>query len=58
MREEDYADVPDEVMARHFAERRRRRSRGSCSSCAHRGCCDDDCGGRYWVDTETENKED
>ena len=58
MREEDYADVPDEVMARHFAERRRRRSRGSCSSCAHRGCYDDDCGGRYWVETKTENKED
>lgn len=56
MREEDYADVPDEVMARHFAERRR--SRGSCSSCAHRGCCDDYCGGRYWVETKTENEED
>ena len=58
MREEDYADVPDDVMARHFAKRRRRRSRGSCSSCRHRGCCDDYCGGLYWVDTKTGNEED
>ena len=28
MREEDYADVPDEVMAEYFAERYRRRGKG------------------------------
>ena len=48
MREEDYADIPDEVMAEYFAAKDRRRSAGSCSSCIHNGCCDCYCGGRYW----------
>ena len=56
MREEDYADVPDEVMADYFAKRDRRRSRGSCTSCAHYGCCDSGCGGRYWVDDNAEDE--
>lgn len=48
MREEDYADIPDEVMAEYFAAKDRRRSAGSCPSCIHNGCCDCYCGGRYW----------
>ncbi len=48
MREEDYANIPDEVMADYFAARDRKRGIGSCSTCAHCGCCDTYCGGRYW----------
>lgn len=55
MREEDYADIPDEVMAEYFAARDRRRSEGSCSSCMHYGCCDHYCGGRYWVRDDGED---
>ena len=52
MREEDCADVPDEVMAEYFAARERRRGRGSCSTCRHDGCCEDYCGGSYWEQKE------
>lgn len=48
MREEDYANVPDEVMADYFAARDRKRGIGSCYTCAHNGCCDGYCGGRFW----------
>lgn len=48
MREEDYADIPDEVMAEYFAAKDRKRGIGSCSTCIHAGCCDCYCGGRYW----------
>lgn len=57
MREEDYADIPDDVMAEYFAARDRRRSAGSCSSCIHNGCCDCYCGGRYWKRDEGDCKE-
>lgn len=48
MSEEDYADVPDEVMAEYFTARDRKRGIGSCSTCVHSGCCDGYCSGRYW----------
>jgi hypothetical protein len=57
MREEDYADIPDEVMAEYFAARDRRRSAGSCSTCVHAGCCDCYCGGRYWERDEEGGEE-
>ena len=57
MREEDYADVPDDVMAEYFAARDRRRSAGSCSSCVHSGCCDTYCGGRCWERDEGDGAE-
>ena len=57
MREEDYADSPDEVMAEYFAARDRRRGIGSCSPCAHSGCCDTYCGGKCWTKDEEEGDE-
>ena len=57
MREEDYADIPDDVMAEYFAAKDRRQSVGACSSCAHNGCCEDPCGGRYWERDEGEDEE-
>lgn len=57
MREEDYADIPDDVMAEYFAARDRRRSAGSCSSCIHSGCCEYYCGGTYWKPEESDDKD-
>lgn len=57
MREEAYADVPDEVMAEYFAARDRRRGIGSCSTCAHDGCCLTYCGGSYWTEDNEEGGE-
>lgn len=57
MREEDYANVPDEVMAEYFAEQDRRRGRGTCRTCAHYGCCDTYCGGCYWEEEMPEEPE-
>lgn len=57
MREEDYADVPDEVMAEYFAARDRRRGIGSCSTCAHSGCCETYCGGSCWTEDKEEGDE-
>ena len=57
MREEDYADIPDDVMAEYFAARDRLRSVGSCLTCVHYGCCDFYCGGRYWQRDEGDGAE-
>jgi hypothetical protein len=57
VREEDYADVPDEVMAEYFAAKDRRRGIGSCSTCAHRGCCETYCGGSCWTEDAEEGDE-
>ena len=57
MREEDYADIPDDVMAEFFAARDRLRSVGSCLTCVHYGCCDTYCGGRCWERDEGEGEE-
>ena len=54
MREEDYANIPDEVMVEYFATKDRRRSAGSCRTCAHCDCCDTYCGGLYWIEDKKE----
>lgn len=54
VREEDYADIPYDVMAEYFAARDRRRSAGSCLTCVHSGRCDTYCGGRCWESDEGE----